>query len=321
MSFKVAYATPSAAVAASGTITFSYPAGTTAGDYANFGHYIVADGLQSKFSQDAGTLSVSFGSSDITVTYRGLTSIPAGTRVTANFNVRGLGESAPPSLLGAKRMFYGSYIRMDLGTPATADADAIVETQNLTAAGVYSVLAFNGVFGDPYANAYAIMDVPRNVVAAWTTNAVLTVTGEDEYGDVIIEKSAGGSASFTGKKAFKKITSITTDTNITGLTVGSADVFGLPAFLPATSHILASIEDNVFTYALGYDGDDTGAPLNVVHLLAGTAVAGVQTTPTATTGDVRGTWDPTTAANGSKAFGLLVMLSDPNYRGVDNYDG
>lgn len=423
MSFKVAYATPSAAVAASGTITFSYPENTTAGDFATHGHYIVADGLQAKFSQDAGTLSVSFGASDITVTYRGSTSIPASSRVTAHFNVRGLGVSTPPTLIDSKRMSYAPLVRLELGAPDTADDNGIVESQNLTAAGVYSTLAFNGVYGDPYANAYAILDVPRNVVAAWTTAAVLTVTGEDEYGDTVVESSASGT-SFTGKKAFKKITSIATDTNITSLTVGTGDVLGLPAYVGNVGQVLYELKDNVVipnvggrvvylqgmaleaavdagtslflvspvagrikrvtTQAQGTittggaitvevntvavdglsitvaDGSsagdvDTDTPtaghatavvavdddieivfaagfnassdivviveIEATYALDGTFVAGVQTTPTATTGDVRGTYDPSSACNGSLQFALLCALPEPNYRGVDNYDG
>ena len=320
MTLKIAYATPASAVANGGTITLSYPTDTSAGDFASHGHRLFSEGLQAYFSQDAGTLSVAFGASTITVTYKGATSIPANTRVSVELNVRGMGVSAPPTLIGAKRMSYAPVARIDIGTPDTADADGIVESQNLTSAGVYSTLGFNGVYGDTYANEYAVLDVPRNVVAAWTGTAVLTVTGEDEYGDIVVESSGSGT-SFTGKKAFRKVTSIAVSANVTSLTVGTGDVFGLPAFLPATTYILATIEDDVIAYAHGYDGDTTGNPVAVTHFLAGTAVAGVQTTPTATTGDVRGTWDPTTAADGAKAFGLLVVLSDPDYRGVDNYDG
>jgi hypothetical protein len=61
--------------------------------------------------------------------------------------------------------------------------------------------------------------------------------------------------------------------------------------------------------------------IEVTYALDGTFVAGVQTTPTATTGDVRGTYDPSVACNGSLQFALLCALPDPTYRGVDNYDG
>jgi hypothetical protein len=56
---------------------------------------------------------------------------------------------------------------------------------------------------------------------------------------------------------------------------------------------------------------------------AGTFVAGlsVNTISTATTADVRGTYDPSAACDGSKAFELLVNLSDPTFKGVPQYDG
>src|SRR5690606_3824873 len=126
-----------------------------------------------------------------------------GTTVTLQLNQRGVDDGKAPSWLdGMKRMSFGTVVRLDLGAPDAADPNGIVESQDLTSAGVYSTLAFNGVYGDPYSNDYAVLDVPRNVVAAWTNAAVLTVTGEDEYGDTIVESSASGT-SFTGKKAFK----------------------------------------------------------------------------------------------------------------------
>ena len=422
MTLKIAYATPASAVATNGTITLSYPTDTTAGDFSMHGHKLFSEGLQAYFSQDLGTISVSFGASDITVTYKGSTSIPANSRVSVELNVRGLGELAPPSLLDAKRMSYANIVRLELGAPDTADADGILESQDLTSAGVYSTLAFNGVYGDPYGNSYAVLDVPRNVVAAWTTTSVMTVTGLDEYGDVIVEKSAS-STSFTGKKAFKRITSIAVSVSVTSLTVGTGDVLGLPAFVGLVDQVLGELQsgvalsafspgkilipfdfnqtdllaptaqnliapcagyitglraiiqsavttggaitveantvavvglsvtvadaatagtvlsDDVLKIATGLcaAGDDiTVTPASAfatagivkgylifepVAGLNGTFVAGVQTTPTATTGDVRGTYDPIEACNGTLQFALLVTLPEPNYRGVDNYDG
>jgi len=423
MTIKRAYATPASAVATSGTITLSYPTDTTAGDFEAYGHKMFAEGLQAYFSQDLGTMSVSFGASDITVTYLGSTSIPANSRVSVELNVRGRGVSTPPALLGGKRMSYQPIVRLELGAPDTADDNGIVESQNLTSAGVYSTLAFNGVYGDPYANAYAVLDVPRNVVAAWTTSAVLTVTGEDEYGDVVVESSGSGTT-FTGKKAFKKITSIAVSANVTGLTVGTGDVLGLPAYVQNVGQVLYELKDGVVIPSIGgkivylqgqaleaavdagtglnfvspvagfvrkvsaisqtgtttggaitveiatvainglsvvvanssSEGDvDTDTPtkdhattavavgdrievqfdaafnaatdfmivieIEATYALDGTFVAGVQTAPTATTGDVRGTYDPSSACDGSKQFALICALPDPTYRGVDNYDG
>ncbi len=54
---------------------------------------------------------------------------------------------------------------------------------------------------------------------------------------------------------------------------------------------------------------------------SGTAIAGVTSAATATTGDVRGTYDPADACDGEKAFALLLALPDPGNRGVPQYDG
>jgi hypothetical protein len=262
------------------------------------------------------------------------------------------------------------------------------------------------------------------VVAAWTTAAVLTITGEDEYGDVVVEKSASGT-SLTGKKAFKKITGIATSVNITGLTVGTGNVLGLPVYIERASQIVAEIKDGVAmprepgkVYINGVMLEaavDAGTAHNIVSPVAGriskvttiasatittggaitvevntvavdglsvvvadgssegdvdsdvptaghatavvaigdrielipaagfnasadlyfivefettgaeqlqgTFIAGVQTTPTATTGDVRGTYTAEVNANGSLQFALLAWVPDPAYLGVDNYDG
>lgn len=423
MTLKIATVTPSSAVANGGTFTVNYPAGTTAGDFAAYGHRYFARGLQAYFGQDEGNASFSFGASEITVTHKGSTSIPADTAIRVELNVRGRGEETPPVLLGSERMAYQPVVRLELGAPDTADDNGIVESQDLTSAGVYSVLAFNGVYGDPYANAKAVLDVPRNVVAAWTNTAVLTVTGKDEYGDVMIEQSASGT-SFTGKKAFKEITSIAVSADVTSLTVGTGDVLGLPAFVENVGQVLYEVKDNVIipntggkvvylmdhaleaavdagtglnlvspvagvirkVWTIARDAITTGgavtAAINTVainglsvtvassavegevdsdtptkdhatavvaagdrieiafdaafnassdvfivveieatYALDGTFVAGVQTTPTATTGDVRGTYDPSSACDGSKQFALVCALPDPTYRGVDNYDG
>lgn len=424
MSKKVAVTTLSAAVAQNGTFTVGYPDDHTAGDFVSFGHSMYSFGLMSNFTQDAAGMSVSFGASDITVTYKGAATIPSGTQVYVELNKAGQNDrnQARETLDSMKRMTMIPLVRIDLGAPDTADVDGIVESQDLTSAGVWSVGAFNGVYGDPYANAKAVLDVPRALVGAWTTSAVVTFTGTDEYGDVIVEKSASA-ATFTGKKAFKTVTSITTATSITGLTVGTSDILGLPVFIEKASQIVGELQDGIsiggfsankvlvpfdfnetdllaptaqalvapvagyitgirgivqktvttggaitveantvavvglsitvansdaagVTYSdtvlkiatgLVAAGDDitvtpaaafatAGAVRGYIEIepasgFDGTFVAGVQTAPTATTGDVRGTYDPAEAANGALSFSLLAHLPTPTYKGVDNYDG
>jgi hypothetical protein len=52
-------------------------------------------------------------------------------------------------------------------------------------------------------------------------------------------------------------------------------------------------------------------------------VAGLATgtVSTATTADVRGTYDPNVACDGSKGFKLIVALQDPQFLGNPQYDG
>ena len=54
---------------------------------------------------------------------------------------------------------------------------------------------------------------------------------------------------------------------------------------------------------------------------AGTFVAGVSTAATATSGDVRGTYDPNSAADGAAVFDIVIALPDPKYKGVTQYAG
>jgi hypothetical protein len=79
-------------------------------------------------------------------------------------------------------------------------------------------------------------------------------------------------------------------------------VLGLPVALPQKGLVVGEMEDGA-------------APT------AGTLVAAVRSTATATTGDVRGTYDPNSAANGSKVFSLVATLPDPSDKGVTQYAG
>jgi hypothetical protein len=110
------------------------------------------------------------------------------------------------------------------------------------------------------------------------------------------EVSASGT-SFTGAKAFAKVSSITFNASVTGATAGTGVVLGLPVFLPYTGAVLKELQD--------------GATAT-----AGTVTAGVVTAATTTTGDVRGTYSPNSAPNGSRTYELYVGLTDMGYRGV-----
>lgn len=285
----------SAAVASGGTITFAYPAGKDVGSYrGSYGHTLIARGLMATFYEPA-SFTIAFGAT-VVVTYNGLTTIPAGTVVSLELKSIGVTPQVDNILNTTRRAAKLEPFLVDFGAVDTADADGAVASQAATLA---SGLA-TGINGALAAGGVATFDVPRNVVAAWTGTAVLTVTGTDEYGVVIRESSASGT-SLTGKKAFKTVTGVTTSADITGLTVGSGVVLGLPVYIPyAAGSVVKEIQDGA-------------------NATAGTFVAGVRSAATATTGDVRGTWAPNGTPNGTINFATVVLVDNPNYLGVTQF--
>lgn len=82
MSFDVYEKIVNDAVADNGTITFSYLAGKTAASYKAGAATLYSNGLQALFTEGASAgISVSYGASNITVTYLGSTTIPKVSRV------------------------------------------------------------------------------------------------------------------------------------------------------------------------------------------------------------------------------------------------
>lgn len=278
-------------VANGATFTVSYPAGTNKGDFAHaLAHGLSMGGMRMRPYAD---FLVTPGTSSITVTNRSGASWTSGTEYILSLDERGvrgvtneLGSQRVNSAIGLQ------LIEVNLGAPAVADADGICKSQAVDVSEADAVI--NGDVG-------SVLDVPRNVVAAWTGTAVCTVYGEDEYGQPMAESSASGT-SMTGKKAFKKVTRVAFSADVTAATVGTGDVLGLPVFVSNAVECLAELED-------------------AAKATAGTIVVGATAKPTATTGDVRGTYDPNSACDGSKVFRLWFALSDPTWRGAEQYAG
>lgn len=191
--------------------------------------------------------------------------------------------------------------------PAALAANNLATSQNpgsgasftLTAGAGITAVTVNGQAGYQ-------LDVPRavRIVAAGANTATYTISGYDVYGQAMTQTLAAPSTStVTTTKAFKVITSIT-NANATagtnGLTVGTADVFGLPFRVTDVAYILSVKWDATLASN------------------AGTFVAAVQTSPaTASTGDVRGTFAQTgNASDGSRrlviAFAIPALGSGPS---------
>lgn len=428
--FDVTNFSLASAVANSGTVTVGYPAGRSKGNYdLTTGKHILYVGQNKYQAPQDFTLTFNANASSITLTNASGGAWAASSECSLQIERHGGASGIALLNLLTSTIDLGKVIPVlpaiiDLGSPNVADADGYFASQDLTAAGVASV-SVTAVAAIAAAALAGTADVPRNVVAAWTGTAIITITGTDEYGNVLVEKSGSGT-SLTGKKAFKTVTAIAVSANVTSLTVGTGDVLGLPVAIRKGGQILGEFKDgqligrplaktrlnwfgeqvsvlagtnaaieliapcagvisgltvvvraavttgDTVTAAIGttaVDGlsvavansatkgttasdtptaghastvvakgdriqivfSDTFATAGALdgyieitptdHLQDGVFVAAVASEATATTGDVRGTYDPLDAMNGSIGIKLLALLPDPTDLGVAQYAG
>jgi hypothetical protein len=195
-------------------------------------------------------------------------------------------------------------IHHDFGAVAAADADGVCAAQAVASAGA---LTMNGAL---VVGGVATFDVPRalTVVSSSEDDDGQTVTlfGTDGYGETLAETIAlNGTTAVTGGKAFATVTGATASAALTGnITVGSSAVLGLPF---AAAHKSSVVMGSV---------DGTAEGVTVVPADADAA--------SATTGDVRGTVTFTTAPDGTKRFGVLMVVdarTKTSGFGVDQYGG
>ena len=221
-------------------------------------------------------------------------STASSTTITAHTNVP-FDNPAPMSLgVGPLGRVYVWDIVPQAKGAANIVAAAITTAASLTlAAGtsVKSVTTPNGTVLQ--------LDVPRAVSvttgAGVPTSVNITVSGYDYYGQAMSEVIATGTVASTttnGLKAFYQISSVTASGgSVVTVSVGTADVFGCPVRFIDKSYIIRYGWNNATT-------DDTSGVLTV----AATATA------TTGTGDVRGTFAPSTAADGIKRAVVTVAL-------------
>jgi len=289
-------------VAASGTISVSYPAGFNENHFAAAGHKMVIKNGGTLLQGDDFAVVLNAAGAVVTLNSDAAT-ILSGSTVFVELALKGNREDVDPTTIGAagNRVSKLETLEVNFGAPVAADADGVSASASITAAAgatIGGALAADGV---------ATFDVPRNVTitsAGDDSGETFTVTGKDEYGKAVVETITGANAGVAnGKKAFKTISAVAISGDSAGaVTIGCGDVLGLPVFLSNSAFILKELED--------------GAAAS-----AGTTVAGVLANPTATTGDVRGTYDPDTACDGAANFSIVVMLENPEYLGATQYAG
>jgi hypothetical protein len=285
MSSTSTTATLAADVATNGTFTATYPPGMSQAVFTQaVAHKLYAMGAEYLAPKD---FTVAF-TSVITVTWLGLTTIPAGSTVRLGLDIYGadVDDDVQLNRQVVRAPFVGAY----LGAPSTAAANAYALSQAVAAGAAFVLNGARG--GSP--------DVPRNVVAAWTGTAIITIRGTDVDGQPVTEVSASGS-SHTGKKAFAAINSVTSSAAITAATVGSGLQIGLPFRVAATTQVVYEVKNGA------------------IQAPGGATTVGIVIASTGTTGDVRGTYAPLTPTDGATSYSLIMVSPAPDDRGVPQY--
>lgn len=310
MGFQILNATPSSAVASGGTIAFTFGTNSDLGQVRfEGGHVLFAEGLGAQFNFP-NDFTISFSSLTATVTYNGTTSIPAGTLVKLQLETAGENNylTSLPSTLnevtkditGKIRSVNARLVRVLFGAIATASATAVVNA--VARVGTNLLTTYTTPF---------VMDVPRNVQVvssnAGDTTQTAILRGTDEFGVAMSETiSLNGTTIVAGKKAFKTLISDTTSATLAGnISIGTNTGIGMPLFLPGGTGA-----------GLGYivkEVQDGATPT------AGTAKGGDLTKASGTTGDVRGTWVPNSAPDGTKVYEVFIAASDTNFKGVPQF--
>lgn len=200
------------------------------------------------------------------------------------------GGKNPTSQIGVGPM--GRIIFMNI-VPLTANTTNIAAAQHQVAATPLTLGAGTGTTlgtaPDGSGLPVILFDVARAVSLTSTSNLSatnFTLTGYNNLGQKQTQTLAGpNNNTVNTTKTFVSILSVVPNTTNAGanVSVGSADIFGL-------SFCLLHLEYVVSVKWNGVLADD-----------AGTAVVADQTSPaTASTGDTRGTYAPSSASNGTK---------------------
>jgi len=203
-----------------------------------------------------------------------------------------LGDPSPMSLgVGpVGRTYTFDVIPQAINTSAVAASQAPAAAGNLTltaGASTKSVVRSDGT-------TVIQLDCPRAlIVNSSTTARAFTVTGYDYYGQPMSEVITVSVAAtpVNGKKAFYQVSNVAIAGSATAVTVGTTDIIGLPIRVVDAGYIVGA----------GW--------ANTLARDAGTFVAAATATATTTTGDVRGTYVPSSATNGYSRLILTIACN------------
>jgi hypothetical protein len=259
------------------------------GDPLIVGQYIDGTGVTD------GTYITAFGTGTGGVgTYTVSTSQTASsTTISANGNALLSDPSAMDLGVGPLgRIYVFDVVPQAASTSNIAATQTPTGASNLTltaGAGVRSVVRNDGV-------SVLQLDCPRAVAVSLVTGGTArayTISGYDYYGQAMSEVITSVAAATTnGKKAFYQIVSIAgAGASTTAVTVGTTQLIGLPV----------RVIDGGYLCHVGWN--------NAFALDTGTLAVAATATATTSTGDVRGTFSPSSAPDGIKRLVLGIMLA------------
>ena len=268
-----------------------------AGRFVNVQVTSVSTGVITAFTQlTSGFYNIlPFNTSGAPLASTALSGSGSGATFTLTFAAPGFSNPSPNAYgvgpIG--RIYVYDVIPLALGT------NNIATSQTPAAAGSLTLTAGAGVLQTLNAANQTVLrlDCPRALSVTGTTGTVavtVTVSGFDAYGLPQTEARTGpaGATTVTFQKAFRDILSVSVSGGTTAaITVGTSDVLGLPV----------AVIDGGYVADIGWAGALTTD--------TGTFVAASQVTATSTTGDVRGTYKPSSATNGVKRLVFPVHLN------------
>ena len=303
--FDTLSTTLTAAVTTAGTITTAYPAGRSRGDFL-FGteHRLVWNGVVLRPGTD---FTLALNAATVVFTLVAAVTIPAGATVFIQLDrAGGMDSSMSGNLRDMSRILSnprvsiasGALLYWSAGSPLAIDTAGVCASQTPgsipTTVATALALTINGTRA---VASRMTPDVPRNVTVTSAANAstqTIGVVGTDITGAVMVEWIAGPNATTTqGKKAFATVTGayIWGSGAAVAISLGVGKVLGIPFHLTYTPLVIKELQDGAVP-------------------TAGTFVAAVASTPTGTTGDVRGTWTPNATLDGTIALAVLVAVTN-----------
>jgi len=289
----LAYNQSEAVVTGSVTGTTLTVTALQSGDTLSIGQYVSGTGIT------AGSYITAFISGTGTT---GTYTLSASSSATGSITITASGDA-----------YLGDPSPMDLGVgpvgrvyiwdcvPQTLQLANIAASQTPAAAGNLTLTAGTSAKSVVRTDGTTViqLNTPRALSVTTSTGSPttrnFTISGYDYYGQAmteVIASSGSQSTTVNGKKAFYQISSIAVSGGTgVAVTVGTSDVFGLPV----------RVYDAGYVVKVGWN--------NTLAQNAGTFVVADMTNPaTSTTGDVRGTFTPSTASDGVKRLVMTIAL-------------